>query len=231
MYDLIVIGGGSGGISCATEARKLGLTVALFDHVSPSASTGKTWGIGGTCVNVGCIPKKLYHLAAQSHENSLDSGPYGWIGQHSKGHDWPTLRDNVQTYIKQLNFGYVSKLSDVGVDYINAKAIFKDPKTIEFDFKNLLSGQSTRHELKAHNFLIAAGGRPRLYPGVPAELCITSDDIFSLEKDPGTTLVLGGGYIAVECAGFLKGLGKEVYLANRSTFLRSMDQDMAEKIV
>lgn len=64
MYDLIVIGGGSGGLSCAQEARKLGLTVALFDYVSPSASTGKTWGIGGTCVNVGCIPKKLFHLAA-----------------------------------------------------------------------------------------------------------------------------------------------------------------------
>lgn len=79
--------------------------------------------------------------------------------------------------------------------------------------------------------MIASGGRPRLHPQVPAELSISSDDIFSLENDPGTTLVLGGGYIAVECAGFLKGLGKEVYLANRSTFLRTMDQDMAAKIV
>lgn len=66
---------------------------------------------------------------------------------------------------------------------------------------------------------------------MPAELSITSDDIFSLESDPGTTLVLGGGYIAVECAGFLRGLGKDVYLANRSTFLRTMDNQMSERIV
>ena len=199
------------------------MTVALFDYVSPSASTGKTWGIGGTCVNVGCIPKKLFHLAAQQHENEQDESSFGWQGDSSQIHSWATLRDNVQTYIKQLNFGYTSKLTDLGVDYVNAKAMFKDSNTVEFDFKNLLSGQSTRHELRANNILIATGGRPRLYPGVPAELCITSDDIFSLQKDPGTTLVLGGGSIAVECAGFLRGLGKQVYLANRSTFLRTMD--------
>ena len=86
------------------------------------------------------------------------------------------------------------------------------------------------YELKARNFLIAVGGRPRAHPAIPADIAITSDDLFSLEKDPGTTLVVGGGYIAVECAGFLKGLGKEVYLANRSTFLRTMDGDMAERI-
>lgn len=79
--------------------------------------------------------------------------------------------------------------------------------------------------------MIATGGRPRGYPGIPDEFCITSDDLFSLEKDPGTTLVVGGGYIAIECAGFLAGLGKKVHLLNRSTFLRTMDQDMAEKIV
>ena len=85
--------------------------------------------------------------------------------------------------------------------------------------------------MKANNFLIATGGRPRKHPKIPENLSITSDDLFSLEKDPGTTLVIGGGYIGVECAGFLRGLGKEVYLVNRSTFLKSMDQDMAAKIV
>jgi hypothetical protein len=78
VYDLIVIGGGTGGISCAKEARKLGLTVALFDYVSPSPGTGHQWGLGGTCVNVGCIPKKLFHFAAQSHEHHKDSGDFGW---------------------------------------------------------------------------------------------------------------------------------------------------------
>lgn len=85
--------------------------------------------------------------------------------------------------------------------------------------------------MKGKNFLIAAGGRPRQYPGIPAELAVTSDDLFSMTTDPGTTLIVGGGYIAVECAGFLAGLGKKVHLLNRSTFLRSMDQDMATKIV
>ena len=79
--------------------------------------------------------------------------------------------------------------------------------------------------------MIATGGRPRSYPGIPVELSVTSDDIFSMKQDPGTTLVVGGGYIAVECAGFLAGLGKKVHLLNRSTYLRSMDTDMANKIV
>lgn len=87
--------------------------------------------------------------------------------------------------------------------------------------------------MKAKNFVIAAGNRPREYPGLEelAQHAITSDDLFSLSEDPGKTLVIGGGYIAVECAGFLHGLGKEVLLANRSTFLRVMDEDMAFRIV
>ena len=79
--------------------------------------------------------------------------------------------------------------------------------------------------------MIATGGRPRQHPNIPADVAITSDDLFSLKEDPGKTLVVGGGYIAVECAGFLAGVGKDVTLINRSTFLRAMDSDMAEKIV
>ena len=94
-----------------------------------------------------------------------------------------------------------------------------------------MSGTSSNHEMRASNFVIATGGRPRHHPQIPNELCITSDDIFSMEKDPGTTFVLGGGYIAIECAGFLRGLGKQVYIANRSTFLSTMDKDMAGLIV
>ena len=85
--------------------------------------------------------------------------------------------------------------------------------------------------MKAKQFLIATGGRPRQHPNIPADIAITSDDLFSLKEDPGKTLVVGGGYIAVECAGFLAGVGKDVTLINRSTFLRAMDSDMAEKIV
>lgn len=95
----------------------------------------------------------------------------------------------------------------------------------------MFQGNLANYQIKGKNFLIAAGGRPRGYPGIPDELCVTSDDLFSMEKDPGTTLVVGGGYIAIECAGFLAGLGKKVHILNRSSFLRTMDGDMAEKIV
>ena len=84
--------------------------------------------------------------------------------------------------------------------------------------------------MKAKNFVVAVGGRPRCHENIPKDVAINSDDLFSLEDDPGTTLVVGGGYIAVECAGLLKGLGKTVYLINRSTFLRSMDTDMAQMV-
>lgn len=100
-YDLIIIGGGTGGLSCAQEATALGLKVAIFDYVSPSPQ-GSVWGLGGTCVNVGCIPKKLMHIAAQTEEHSRHCPSFGWQSgdKTSSQHDWTTLRNNVQGYIK-----------------------------------------------------------------------------------------------------------------------------------
>lgn len=125
-----------------------------------------------------------------------------------------------------MNYGYKAKLSEAGIDFIPSKAQFKDENTIDFEFKN------QKHELKAKNFVIAAGCRPRIYSEVPnlEKYSISSDDIFSLEENPGKTLVVGGGYIAIECAGFLRGIGNEVTLINRSVFLRVFDQDMAGKV-
>ena len=113
------------------------------------------------------------------------------------------------------------------MDFINAKAAFKDEGTVTFTFED-----KQQYELKGKNFVIAAGVRPRQYEGLPElkNYAITSDDLFSLKENPGKTLVIGGGYIAIECAGFLKGLGNEVILANRSTFLRVFDSDMARKV-
>jgi thioredoxin reductase (NADPH) len=94
-YDVIVIGGGTGGITMASEARKLGLSVALFDYVSPS-NQGSTWGLGGTCLNVGCIPKKLFHIGTQVHETTHMLRDYGWNPHDTKlTHDWTVLRDNI----------------------------------------------------------------------------------------------------------------------------------------
>lgn len=125
-------------------------------------------------------------------------------------------------------------MNELGIDYINARASFVDSKSVKFVYKEPMapdSDQGKEYQLKAKNFLIAVGGRPRAHPAIPADIAITSDDLFSLKSDPGETLVIGGGYIAVECAGFLNGLGKKVHLVNRSTFLRAMDSDMAAKIV
>ena len=118
-----------------------------------------------------------------------------------------------------MNFGYKSKLKELGVDYINAFAKFESQDKVSFRW------DGKDYVLKAKNFVIATGNRPRDYPGLEelAKHAITSDDLFSLKEDPGKTLVIGGGYIGLECAGFLRGLGKEVTLINRSTFLRNMD--------
>lgn len=144
-------------------------------------------------------------------------------------HDWKTLRNNIQDHIKAINFGYRNKMSEFQIDYVNAFAQFQDDKSVKFKF----GSDNKEYSLKAKNFVIAAGNRPRDYPGIESlkKYAITSDDLFSLEEDPGKTLVIGGGYIALECAGFLNGLGKDVTMINRSTFLRVMDSDMAFRIV
>eukprot|EP00347_Sterkiella_histriomuscorum_P023727 403333591 len=236
-YDVIVIGGGTGGLSFAQEARKLGMTVALFDYVEPS-SQGNTWGLGGTCVNVGCIPKKLFHISTQVKENIEMGSDYGWTTKEP-GHltnNWEALRTNIQNYIKGINFGYKNKLKEIGVDFIDARASFKDEHTVKFNYPQkqaaTTNSADSQYELQADNFVIAAGVRPRHYENLPElkDYAITSDDLFSLKENPGKTLVIGGGYIAVECAGFLAGLGNEVILANRSSFLRVFDNDMANKV-
>ena len=94
VYDLIVIGGGTGGLNCAQEAKRLGLSVAIFDYVTPSTQ-GSQWGLGGTCVNVGCIPKKLCHIAAQSYEKSHNLKDYGWNVSADQSHEWNTLVQNI----------------------------------------------------------------------------------------------------------------------------------------
>ena len=125
-------------------------------------------------------------------------------------------------------------MAELDIDYINARASFSGKNSVKFNYKDPMAGPEdpgTDYELRAKNFVIAVGGRPRMHPNIPSDIAVTSDDLFSLKEDPGETFVVGGGYIAIECAGFLNGLGKKVHLANRSTFLRSMDADMAERIV
>ena len=226
-YDLIVIGGGSGGLVAAKEAAKIGAKVCLFDYVEPSPK-GTTWGLGGTCVNVGCIPKKLMHNAGNIGETLLnDLSCNGWNINNKVKHDWESLVDNVNSHIGSLNWNYRMSLKTNQVTYINAFASFKDSSTVKYLDPN---SNHTKY-LTAKHYIIAIGGRPR-YPDIPGiNLAITSDDIFKLPSSPGKTLVVGASYVALECGGFLGSLGYKTKIMIRSIPLRGFDQDMAEKVV
>uniref|UniRef100_A0A7N8YA67 thioredoxin-disulfide reductase (NADPH) n=1 Tax=Mastacembelus armatus TaxID=205130 RepID=A0A7N8YA67_9TELE len=223
-YDLIVIGGGSGGLACSKEAATLGKKVMVLDYVVPTPK-GTTWGLGGTCVNVGCIPKKLMHQTAMLSTAMQDARKFGWEFDETVKHNWETMKTAVNNYIGSLNWGYRVALRDKDVNYVNAYAEFIEPHKIKATNKR---GKETFYT--AAKFVLATGERPR-YLGIPGdkEYCITSDDLFSLSYCPGKTLVVGASYVALECGGFLAGLGLDVTVMVRSILLRGFDQDMANR--
>ncbi|RVE72410.1 hypothetical protein OJAV_G00042770 [Oryzias javanicus] len=204
-YDLIVIGGGSGGLACSKEAANLGKKVMVLDFVEPTPK-GTTWGLGGTCVNVGCIPKKLMHQTAMLGTAMEDARKFGWEFDENVKHNWETMKTAVNNYIGSLNWGYRVALKDKNVNYVNAYAEFLEPHKIKATNKRKKETFYT-----AAKFVLATGERPR-YLDIPGdrEYCITSDDLFSLPYCPGKTLVIGASYVALECGGFLAGLGLDV---------------------
>jgi len=223
-YDLVVIGGGSGGLAASKEAAALGKKVAVLDFVKPSPA-GSSWGLGGTCVNVGCIPKKLMHQAGLLGEALQDANKYGWqVGDRPK-HDWGVMVQAIQDYIGGLNWAYKVELRDKTVKYINAYGYIQDANTVKTTNK-----RGKEEIITADKILVATGERPR-YPSIPGvEHCISSDDLFSLPNAPGKTLVIGASYVALECAGFLTSLGYDTTVMVRSIFLRGFDQQCANII-
>ncbi|EZG63622.1 thioredoxin reductase [Gregarina niphandrodes] len=235
--DLVVIGGGSGGLAAAKEAARLGAKVVCFDYVEPSPQ-GSKWGLGGTCVNVGCIPKIIMHNSAKLGQlMDHSAAPLGWSGTDGLTFVWQDLVKTVQLYIKQLNFSYRRGLRSAGVEYINAKATLlaaperaqsgaKSGRVVEYTLKG------ERKEVRAKCVLVAVGGRPYIPRDVPGavELAVTSDDLFSLSREPKKTLVVGASYIALECAGFLTHLRYDVTVCVRSIVLRGFDRQCAEHI-
>ncbi|XP_071504045.1 thioredoxin reductase 2, mitochondrial-like [Diadema antillarum] len=225
-YDLAVIGGGSGGLACAKEAAGYNKKVIVLDYVSPSPQ-GTKWGLGGTCVNVGCIPKKLLHHASLLGESMHDARQYGWqLPEHSEI-SWPTLIGAIQGHVKSLNWGHRVQLTDKNVEYRNGKGSLLDDHTVKVKMKN-----GKESQFSAANIVLATGGRP-IYPSQvsgASEFGITSDDIFSLRKPPGRSLVIGGSYVALECAGFLHGLGFPTTVMVRSICLRGFDQQMSRLV-
>ncbi|XP_023858125.1 thioredoxin reductase 2, mitochondrial [Salvelinus sp. IW2-2015] len=222
-YDLVVIGGGSGGLACSKEAAQLGQKVAVLDYVEPSVK-GTKWGIGGTCVNVGCIPKKLMHQAALLGTALKDAQKYGWQIPGPISHDWSTMAEAVQNHVRSLNWGHRVQLQDKEVKYLNVKGSLVDEHTVKG-----LTKTGKEIMLTAKNIVIATGGRPKYPTHIPGavEHGITSDDIFWLKESPGKTLVVGASYVALECAGFLTGIGLDTTVMVRSIPLRGFDQQMA----
>lgn len=210
-------------MACSKEAATLGAKVAVFDFVKPSPY-GSVWGLGGTCVNVGCIPKKLMHQASIIGEMMRDGPAFGWDCP-AIHHHWNTLVNNVQDHIRSLNYGYAISLKDKHVEYKNQYCKILNKNQVE---GTDIMGNKVKYTCK--NIVIAVGGRPSKLDCEGGDLVISSDDIFMLDHPPGKTLVVGASFIALECAGFLKLLGFDVTVMVRSILLRGFDRECAEKI-
>ena len=205
-YDLFVIGAGSGGVRAARMAAGFGAKVAVAEDRY----------MGGTCVNVGCVPKKLYVYASEYSHAFEDARGFGWDST-VPDFNWATLRDNKKEEISRLNGIYLNMLDGANVDTIDGRAQIVDANTVEVNGKRY----------SAKKILIATGGWP-FVPDIPgSELAVNSNQVFDLESFPKRMVIVGGGYIAVEFAGIFNGLGADVTQLYRGPlFLRSFDPDI-----
>ncbi|MCZ2497177.1 glutathione-disulfide reductase [Xylophilus sp. Kf1] len=193
-FDLLVIGGGSAGVRCARMAAQRGARVALIEAAA----------LGGTCVNAGCIPKKLYSYAAGYGEGFAESAGYGWRGE-APTLDWEALKHNRAKEIHRLNGVYAQLLKTAGVTVIQGWARLEGPHTASVD----------GHRHSARHIVLCTGGMPHV-PDVPGrEHVVTSEQMFDLKPFPKKLAVVGGGYIACEMASIFHGLGAEVTLLQR----------------
>ncbi|WP_119394615.1 glutathione-disulfide reductase [Salinibius halmophilus] len=205
-YDLFVIGAGSGGVRAARTAANLGAKVGVAE--------GRFYG--GTCVNVGCVPKKLYVYASDFAHRFAEARGFGHQ-LHERSFDWGTLKAAKDKEISRLNGIYERLLENSGVDRHWGYAKFVDAHTLDVEGK----------QVTAKNIIIATGGTPMM-PTIPGgEHIKQSDDMFTLESLPKSVLVIGGGYIALEFAGIFNGLGVETHLVHRGDHvLRGFDEDV-----
>lgn len=208
-YDLFVVGGGSGGVRAARMAAQRGARVALAEAQGAD-------GLGGTCVNAGCIPKKLYSYAAHFAESFEESHGFGWAGETPKL-NWEVPKANRQQEIARLNGVYLNLLRGTGVDFLDGWACLEDAHTIRLD--------GARYS--ARDILIATGGKPHVPNFVGRDLVVTSNEMFDLEVLPERLVVVGGGYIACEFASIFNGLGSSVVQLYRGEqVLRGFDDEV-----
>jgi glutathione reductase (NADPH) len=207
--DLFVIGGGSGGVRAARVAASHGARVMIAEE----------YRLGGTCVIRGCVPKKLMVYASRFAEEFEDAVRFGWT-TGTAHFDWSMLKTNRDAEIGRLEGVYRSLLVGAKVEVQDDRAVIEDPHTVRL----MRSGR----RITAEHILIATGATPALEPRVVgSDLCLTSNDVFALERQPESILVIGGGYIAVEFAGIFAGLGTKTTLLHRGEqLLRGFDGDL-----
>lgn len=214
-FDLFVIGGGSGGVRAARMAAHLGLRVALAEVLG-------TDGLGGTCVNVGCIPKKLYSYAAHYSEAFEEARGFGWQVGEAR-FDWATLKANRAKEISRLNGVYAGLLKGAGVTQLDGFARFSGPNEVELS----PSDKSATQRFSAKHILIATGGTPSVPDIDGREHVVVSDAVFDLDTFPQRLVIVGGGYIASEFASIFNGLGAKVtQLYRGEQILRGFDDDI-----
>jgi len=210
-YDLLSIGAGSGGLSAAERAAEYGKKTAVIENKI----------IGGTCVNVGCVPKKVMWFASEIASALDDAKGYGFDVKVND-FDWSKLVEAREGYIKGITDWYGNYLEDSRIDYIEGTAKFIDAHTLDVDGK----------KITADHIVIAPGGYPIIPDVAGAEFGITSDGFFALKEQPKRVAVIGAGYIAVELAGVLNGLGSDVsMLLRRDHFLGSFDAMLRETLM
>ena len=211
VFDYIVIGGGSGGVASANRAAMHGAKVLLIEKSR----------MGGTCVNVGCVPKKIMWTAAHLNHCHHELSFYGFENTSSPKFNWSTLKKNRDAYITRLNKLYFQNLENNKVEVLQGNAKFIDQNTIIVDQKKYIGKK----------ILIAVGGRP-ITPSIPgASYGIDSNEFFELEEQPKKIAIVGSGYIAIEFAGLLNGLGSDVTLFIRSKkILKNFDELISEQI-
>lgn len=208
--DLLVIGAGSGGVRAARIASQLGAKVIVVEEQY----------MGGTCVNVGCVPKKLFVYGAQFAEEFSSAKGYGWHTESAR-FDWPTLKANKDQEIQRLNGIYRNLLGNAGVEVLDGHARILGPHRVE------VTAEGSRREVTAQRLLIAVGGEPFIPDFSGKEHVWSSNDVFALDQLPKSVAIVGGGYIAVEFAGIFNGLGVETHLIYRGDeVLRGFDDDV-----
>jgi len=212
--DLFVVGGGSAGVRAARMASAKGARVVLAEANS----------LGGTCVNVGCIPKKLYSYAAHFAEDFLDAKSFGWQVSGAR-FDWGVLKANCATEISRLNNVYERMLAAAGVRVLIGRASIVDSHTVQVRTDTGIETTRARH------ILVATGGRPTVPEFAGGQYVLTSDAMFGLKSFPQRLLVVGGGYIASEFASIFNGLGSRVTLLYRGAqILRGFDDDVRHHV-